>query len=216
MTKRGSRRVSGSQLVLGTTAGDRVIDPLSSGSTVLELVPNHLRQVVLTPPLRGRTTSRSLSVVLTGYERTTRPTLPECSDVLALPAALWCSLPRYSSLLCLPRYSELPVTITNSRPVWTAVRRLRGVVFGKEEWAFLVSIFESGRASPHDVSLWCEYKRKTPTWKLTLREALGGLPKDNLSAACPDTLLGDVLSGWDCALARVSFDHEVPTIGGAQ
>lgn len=215
MTKRrsGTKRVSDSQVSLGTEYQSRAERPSD-------------RSLVVVPIGTG---DDSVPVAKTWYPRpSTRPgttlswhpgqaptrllverrELLESSDVKALPAMHWPSLPLRATLRCLPLFTPLPCYVTNSKAVWSALRRRKQAVFGVLEWAALVSAYENYRANPVSLSEWCEYKCKTPTWRVSKLDAVGVIG-DALEHP-QGSLLGAVLDGWGLELVGVAFGAEVP------
>lgn len=128
------------------------------------------------------------------------------SDVLGLRAALFPYLPLPATLCGSSALTGVVLYVTSSAAVWKALRRSGRVVFGLREWMMLVSSFAEGRASVASLDEWCEYKRKLPTWKLTLREAMGveWEPRPHAQAT-----IGEVFRGWGIELVEVSYGDEV-------
>ena len=160
-----------------------------------------------TPPLyqRGVPVSRSLVCV---PRRVSTATF-QGTEVKELRATLFASLPLRATLCC--QCDSVPVlcAVTSSRAVWRELKRCKRAVFGLQEWAALVSSSESGRASPYDLCRWCETKLKTPHWKVTERDTLGQLPREQRVDDAGSTV-GDVLAAWGLLLIGVAYADEVP------
>lgn len=135
---------------------------------------------------------------------------PEGAEVKELRASLFASLPLRASLCCQCDSTPVVCTVTSSRAVWRALKRCKRAVFGLQEWAALVSSYESGRASPYDLCGWCESKLQRPHWKVSERDTLGQLPRGQRVADAGSTV-GDVLAGWGLLLIGVSYGDEVPS-----
>lgn len=209
--------VSGSQLVL-----EPLGLPVPPGSLK---VSDRSSQVVPEPPLSGSEPqassggtaplSRCVPLLTSSSRRPVRVSQsgPERvladADVRALPARLWGSLPLAASLCCRSEFTPLALIVTNHRGVWQALRRRGLVVFGTSEWIELVSSYENDRANPVSFAEWCEYKRRSPTWRVTRRDAIGVIA--SVEGPRTDTTLGRVLDAWGVSVSRVLYGAEVPT-----
>lgn len=132
----------------------------------------------------------------------------EGREVVELRALLLPLLPLPVTLSCRQTLSPLAVHLTTARGVWMALRRCNRVVYGVEEWKALVSAFGEERASPVSFAGWCELKARTPTWKLSPREAMG-LELAGRGGETAATV-GEVLKAWGLGLTAVSYGAEVP------
>lgn len=137
---------------------------------------------------------------------------PQGAEVKGLRATLFASLPLRASLCCRCDSTPVRCTVTNSRAVWRALKRCKRAVFGLQEWAALVSSVEDERASPYDMVAWCEQKLRQPHWKISERDTVGGLPRENRRDASADggCTVGQVLDAWGLELVRVLYGDEVP------
>jgi hypothetical protein len=143
---------------------------------------------------------------------------------LRLRAELFPFLPLPTTLCGSNVLSGVVLYLTGSEAVWKALRRCNRVVFGLREWIALVSSFAEGRASAASLDEWCEYKRKIPTWKLSLREAMGiegaepgrrwgarrFAPWAWMERRAPcDATVGELFRAWGIQLDDVSYGDEV-------
>lgn len=209
----GTGGSGGSQLVfeplvpLGARA--QVIDPVSSGSQVVlsgsrttGVTSGSLPLGEVEPPVTGKNTGRLTPRSDRGSYH------PIGGDVRALPAEHWGQLPLPATLACLDYSSVHPVVLTTSRPVWRALIGLRRAVFGVMEWAELVSAYWDDRANPASFVRWCEYKRVTPAWRLSRREATGAIGDSKRTPALAS--VGAVMDAWGIELCAVHYGAEVP------
>jgi hypothetical protein len=211
----GSKVLSSSQLSLGTqyhSSRDRSLT--FSGSVVLSGSPVHSVPEAASGTPSPRQGGVPLTAPLCGWfggslREISEPKIADV-DVLLLPAVQWGRLPVCATLYCLQAFEALAVSLTSSERVWRAHRRRGRIVFGLQEWASLVSSFSNDRASAASFAEWCVCKQKQPTWKLTLRDALGCTLGD-LRPALASATMGDVLRAWGLALQCVSYDDEVST-----
>jgi hypothetical protein len=213
MSKR--RSGSSSQMVLGTIIPpeppNSLIGVLTSGSESLRNGSEPSLASGGSPPSNGWEPLLAARGRWFGIKRPDAGSYhPEGEDVRALPAALWGRLPLSASLGCQSHYSPLPLTVTCSRAVWLALRRRKAIVFGVLEWMELVSSFENERANPASFLEWCEFKRKAPTWKLSKREALGGVIGDARREPLVSTTVGAVLDAWGVELCAVTYGEAIP------
>lgn len=223
---RRARKSHADQLALGASPASLERPALASfplNRTTDRELTDRLAQVVLEPPNSGfRTrTPEGGSLTLRESEPPFGGVLgwfpvPELSpieggDVLAFPARLFGRLPLSASLCCRSRVGSLPVVVTSARAVWLALRRRKQVVFGLLELDALVSGFENDRSNPYSLFEWCEYKRKYPTWRVQLRDAIGVIGNAVVSRG-DGPAIGAVLSGWGLQLTAVSYGAAVPEI----
>lgn len=159
------------------------------------------------PPIKGGV-PLSRAVVCVPRRRSTEQ--PEGADVKELRASLFASLPLRASLCCSCDSEPVRCTVTSSRAVWRALKRCKRAVFGLQEWAALVSSFESDRASPYDLCRWCEHKLQSPHWKVSERDTIGTLPREQRVVDAGATV-GAVLDGWGLVLIGVVYGDEVPS-----
>jgi hypothetical protein len=216
--KSSTKRASGTQIPLSTGyqwLPDRPSDhpPKITNTPVLTGIRTYDRTAAPTgthSPLMGVSTSLELSSVGFGVRRVKLEDQSlECREVLALRASLLPLLPASVSLCGVTDSKPLALTITTSRAVWMALRRLRRVVFGIQEWSALVSGCEDDRASPYHLIQWCEAKTRRPTWKVNELDTIGQLPKTSRRAGWGASV-GQVLDGWGIELRAVHVGAVVP------
>jgi len=133
----------------------------------------------------------------------------EGADLLDLQALYLPALPLHVTLGCRSELAPVPSAVTTSRAVWMAYRRLRRVVFGVIEWSALVASVGNDRARPADFVDWCRAKAERPTWKVTLRDTIGALPKHSVVPAQGVTV-GRVLAVFGLVLEAVWYGDAVP------
>ena len=162
-------------------------------------------------PLRGCGTSLSRSGARKAGTGTSRVDgYQSDADIMDLSAALLPSLPLKVSLVGRSEYDPLPFTVTSSRAVWQALRRLRRVVFGVLEWKALLASVGNDRARPADWLDWCRAKQARPTFKVTLRDTLGRLPASSVEPAPNSLTVGGVFGAFALVLTAVWYGDELP------
>lgn len=214
MGKRRSSGSGGTQLVLEPlrplVRSNTPVVELSGGSVPLKSGSGTTLASGGSPPLCGAEPLLAARGRWFGVRRPDAGSYrPEGGDVRALQARLWGRMPLSATLCCQSHYSPVPISLTSSEAVYRVLRRRSAVVYGLKEWSELVSSFEEGRAQPSSFWQWCEFKRITPTWRLTQREAMGGAVVSGV--AVEGVTVGCVLDAWGVELCALTYGDEVPS-----
>jgi hypothetical protein len=94
-------------------------------------------------------------------------------ELLVLDPRLIPSLPLPTTLVCLREDDGNYAIVTTSRAAYEAARARRVPVFSGGEIESLVLAAEHDRGTPSTIIEWCARKAQEPTWRLTVRAALG-------------------------------------------
>lgn len=129
------------------------------------------------------------------------------AQVNALGAALFAWLPvRGSFSWRSPAWPDA-LLVTTSQRVWRAAGASKRVVFEGRELHALTVAAENDRGGVRELAAWCGRKVAQPWWRLTPKEALGGLvdvlPEQRWT-------IGRVLAAYGGAVVSVGFADEVP------